>query len=272
VFGVLVGRKDERRLARGRDASRRRHDLVTRRPPRTGLWAASALVILACANGCLPAGVFTTARTLEPGEIEHSLFIDVQVSRYESPAVAARPPAHERPISVETAGLQAGYALRAGVERHIELGGHLSVGAGEVNAKIALLEGDSVALALAPRFASAWGPDDRGDPQLYHARLPLLFTVEPASWLSFTPRAGLGIARGGVANYSWDNSKSLYVRDPFAEAGLTILLQLAPRVGLAVEGYALGSAGQASGRELESGGGGVAVTFGGRSAPPGGRR
>jgi hypothetical protein len=246
---------------------------VTRRPF-TELGTAGALVILACANGCLPAGVFTTARTLEPGELEHSLFIDVPVTRYENPG-AARPLADATPpISFTTGGPQVGYALRAGVAPRIELGGHVSVGAGEVNTKIALLAGDNVALALAPRFASAWVAFDEGETPLYHARLPLLFTVEPTSWLSLTPRAGLGIARGRVRSHSFDEREGgdVYVSNPFGEAGLTVLLQLAPRVGLALEGYALKSAGQASGREFESLGGGVAVIFGGRSAPPGGGR
>lgn len=231
--------------------------------------AALAVFLL---GGCLPAGVFTTARTLEPGQIEHVAFLDVPVSHYENPRGPRQPgdPPDSSPITRDTGGPQVGYALRAGIAQHIELGAGVSTSAGELNAKIGILDAGSLALALAPRFASTWSTFSGEVTPLYHARLPLLFTVEANDWFSVTPRAGLGVARGRVGGLStWGPLENAgghsYVSEPIVEAGLTLMFGVGRRLALAVEGYGLTSVNDASSRrEVTSVGGGLALIIGRR--------
>lgn len=168
--------------------------------PRT----AAVLVVVtgALVSGCMPAAVFTGARTLPEGSVEHVGFVDVPVSSFESrrpasQALRASDPSRTEIVESEsTGGPHLGYGIRYGWTERIEVGANVSLGAADVNAKIGLVDGRRVALALAPRLMTPWDGLVLLDAPFVHARLPVLFTYEPVAWLDLTPRAGLGIAKG----------------------------------------------------------------------------
>ncbi len=85
-----------------------------------------------------------------------------------------------------------------------------------------------------------------------------------------TPRLGLGIARGHVDPLvgATRSSGVQFLSEPIAEAGVTVFVQVAPRLSLAFDGYALKSLiDETSQRTLLLVGGGVGLVFGGRGTP-----
>ncbi|MDB4944818.1 MAG: hypothetical protein JWP97_4352 [Labilithrix sp.] len=210
----------------------------------------------------MPSGVHSTARIRAAGEIEHAALAEVPITHYETP-IAGAASGHPR-YGTDTGGLQLGYAVSAGLGGGAEVGAHLATAAGELNGKLGLYDGDTVAVALAPRLATSWAGTSRAGDTLYHARAPLLITLEPSPYVSVTPRAGLGFARGRVVEPGHEESSRAFVSGPFAEIGFDVLVQAGPRFGLSFEGYALRSLVNVDGRQFAGGGVGIALVFGTR--------
>jgi hypothetical protein len=205
---------------------------------RSTLIKAGSMLLATSACGCLSAGVFTSARVLPPGEVEHVAALDVPVSfAGDVPRDAYGGQVRPATRLSSAGGPQPTYALRMGALSRVELGGRIAPTSLEVSAKVGVLDGRSFAAALAPRITSAgFFPADSP----YYARLPLLLTFDVTERASLTPRVGAGVTLGRPKLYDGDfDTLSRSTRDPFVECGVTLILPVRSRTRVALEAYVL---------------------------------
>lgn len=241
---------------------------------RSERFPSGSLFLLGCAllvNGCYPAGVFTTARAIAPGEVEHVAFVEVPVTRVENDVPRDRERFTERGYrtrSNDYAGLFLGYGLRVGLHRRLEAGAQLGLATGELNGKVVLVDGDAFALALAPRASATYYTEDSLAP-FVHLRAPLLMTVDLGQRTSVTLRSGLGVARGrtgvsGIGAVGTGGGANYLVSAPTGEVGASVAVRVVPSLAIAAEAYVMTSLEDRSstGRSFVSGGAGLALLFG----------
>lgn len=186
-------------------------------------------------TGCLPAGVFSSARSVPRGELEHAVTLELPLS-FPRDDVEREVPSRPARLGTNPAPLPA-YGLRVGVWDRTEVSGKLAPTSLELAGKWTFVDAETVAVAVAPRVTSAgYFPADGP----YYVRLPLLFTWEPSPGWSLTPRLGAAVVTGPGKRYDGDFERAERgVRNPLFEGGATLLVPMSPRVSIALEGYAL---------------------------------
>ncbi len=208
--------------------------------------------------GCLPAGVFTSARPLEPGRVNAYPFVDITGGSYGSLRGSTQNP----PPAGDLKGVAPGAGVRVGVVRRLELGARAGLGFAEVSALINLIDQPVWALAVAPRVQSMWVPPVLG-------RLPVLLSYDVMPWATITPRFGVGYAVGAFKELGngfddQGNTGRYSLSAAFLEGGCGLQFRLSRFVGLALDAYYLRSVGN---NQVDAPGGGIALMLGPQPAP-----
>ncbi len=210
-------------------------------------------------SACTPAGVFTSARPLEPGRVNAYPFLDITGGSFGANKGTASDP----PSSAERKGVMPGAGVRVGVIRRLELGARAAIDFAELSSVVNLFDQPVWAVAVAPRVQSAWGFPVLG-------RAPLLVSYDVMTWATVTPRFGVGygyassLRSGGSVYVDQGDTRRYGLSAAFLEGGCGVQFRLGRYAGLALDVYYLRSIGN---EQVVVPGGGIALMLGRQPEP-----